>query len=83
MNMLYSTHVNVHLDGVLDVFTEYGKKKLDKMYAYNEKAELTGEVTMKVYYIHIPYKTKHSRGKTFTVHQQCALCRENFHSLQP
>ena len=33
---------------LLDVFTEYGKKELEKMYAYNRKAELTGEVTMKV-----------------------------------
>ena len=31
----------------------------------------------------IPYTSKHSRGKTFAVHQQCALCRENFRSLQP
>ena len=32
---------------------------------------------------HIPYTSKHSRGKTFAVHQQCALCRENFCGLQP
>ena len=30
----------------------------------------------------IPYTSKHSRGKTFAVHQQCALCRENFRGLQ-
>ena len=33
---------------MLDVFSEYGKKELEKMYASNQKAELTGEVTMKV-----------------------------------
>ena len=32
----------------VDVYTEYGKKELDKMYAYNKEAKLTGEVTMKV-----------------------------------
>ena len=26
----------------------------------------------------IPYTSKHSRGKTFVVHQQYALCRETF-----
>ena len=29
------------------------------------------------------YTSKHSRGKTFAVHQQFALCRENFRGLQP
>lgn len=38
---------------LLDVFTEYGKKKLEKTYAYNKKAELTGEVTMKVPHAYI------------------------------
>ena len=33
---------------LLDVYAEYGKKELEKMYAYNKKAELTGEVTIKV-----------------------------------
>ena len=32
----------------VDVYPEYGKKELDKMYAYNKEAKLTGEVTMKV-----------------------------------
>ena len=31
----------------------------------------------------IPYTSKHSREKTFAVHQQCALRRENFCGLQP
>ena len=31
----------------------------------------------------MPYMTKHSRGKTFTVHQQCSLCRENFRGRAP
>ena len=31
---------------------------------------------------YIPYTSKHSRGKTFAVHQQYALCRENFRGLQ-
>ena len=30
----------------------------------------------------LPYTSKHSREKTFTVHQQYALCRENFRGLQ-
>ena len=30
----------------------------------------------------LPYTSKHSRGKTFAVHQQYALCRENFRGLQ-
>ena len=29
----------------------------------------------------MPYTIKHSKGKTFAVHQQCSLLRENFHSL--
>ena len=29
----------------------------------------------------MPYTIKHSKGRTFAVHQQCSLCRENFHSL--
>ena len=31
---------------------------------------------------HIPYTSKHSKGKTFAVHQQYALCRGNFRGLQ-
>ena len=30
----------------------------------------------------IPYTSKHWRGKTFAVHQQYALCMENFRGLQ-
>ena len=30
----------------------------------------------------LPYTLKHSRGKTFAVHEQYALCRENFSGLQ-
>ena len=30
----------------------------------------------------LPYTSKHLRGKTFAVHQQYALCRENFRGLQ-
>ena len=40
---------------LLDLFTEYGKKELEKMHAYNRKAELTGEVTMKVPHAYIHY----------------------------
>ena len=31
----------------------------------------------------VPCTSKHSRGKTFAVHQQYALCRENFRGFQP
>ena len=35
-----------------------------------------------IYCHDIPYTSKHSRGKTFAVHQQYALCRGNFRGLQ-
>ena len=35
-----------------------------------------------LYVLKVPYTSKHSRGKTFAVHQQYALCRENFRGLQ-
>jgi len=31
-----------------DVYREYGKKKINQIYAYNKKAQTTGEVIMKV-----------------------------------
>ena len=30
------------------MYAEHGKKEIEKMYAYNKNADLTGEVTMKV-----------------------------------
>ena len=31
-----------------DVYTEHGKKSIDNIYMYNEQAQLSGEVIMKV-----------------------------------
>jgi len=31
-----------------DVYREYGKKNIDQINAYNKKAQMTGEVVMKV-----------------------------------
>ena len=43
-------YICIHLwsYNLLDVYTEYGKKEIEEMHAYNKKAELTGEVTIKV-----------------------------------
>ena len=43
VNLLCLLHCVMFL---LDVYTEYGKKKIESM--FNRKAELAGEVTMKV-----------------------------------
>jgi len=31
-----------------DVYREYGKKRIDQIFAYNKKAQMTGEVMIKV-----------------------------------
>ena len=33
---------------IIDVYIEYGKKEIEEMRVFNRKAELTGEVIMKV-----------------------------------
>ena len=38
---------------IIDVYTEYGKKEIEEMSVFNRKAELTGEVIMKVNTIQI------------------------------
>ena len=40
------------------------------------------KTTKRLVPLSVPYTSKYSRGKTFAVHQQYALCRENFRGLQ-
>ena len=42
---------SIVLSYYIDVYTEYGKKEIEGAYVYNEKAEVKGEVTIKVIYI--------------------------------
>lgn len=38
---------------IIDAYTEYGKKEIEEIRVFNRKAELTGEVIMKVNTIQI------------------------------